>query len=205
MLTSLFLFLMSSLSLRRKPSFLSFAIPLCHCYFFQGDHSGFCVMNLSFSPNVNTIHNFWLVLYVVLRKILMKKPCFWFVRSHERWNGLIQDWDFKPAWKQVLFTWRFISAAFQNEPIWMDMPRYLFWVVFTWYYITRNWISFLSKWPIWNPYRFEFHFVLIHVNTSKELTEHWTEIFNQSEIWYRFDFIFSLMWASSLKKSYTVF
>ena len=33
-------------------------------------------------------------------------------------------------------------------------------------------ISFRSKWPIWNPYRFEFHFTSIHVNTSKELTEH---------------------------------
>ena len=80
------------------------------------------------------------------------------------------------------FTWRFISAAFQNEPIWMDMPSYSIWVAFTWYFITRNEISFLSKWSIWNPYRFEFHFVLIHVNTSKELTEHRTEIFNQNEI-----------------------
>ena len=26
-------------------------------------------------------------------------------------------WDFKPAWKQVLLTWRFISAAFQNDLI----------------------------------------------------------------------------------------
>ena len=42
---------------------------------------------------------------------------------------------------------------------------------------TSNWsenliqfeISFQSKWSIWNPYRFEFHFALIHVNTSKEL------------------------------------
>ena len=33
-------------------------------------------------------------------------------------------------------------------------------------------ISFRSKWLIWNPYRFEFHFVSIHVNTGKELTEH---------------------------------
>ena len=34
------------------------------------------------------------------------------------------------------------------------------------------WNSFWSKWPIWNSYRFEFHFTSIHVNTSKELTEH---------------------------------
>ena len=150
---SLFLFLMSSLSLRRKPSFLSLAIPLCHYYFFQGDHSRFCVMNLSFSPNVNTIHNFWLVLYVVLQKILMKKPRFWFVRSHERWNELIPDWDFKPAWKQFLFTWSFISAAFQNDPIfWWTSVGISFWVVFTWYFITWNEIWFVSKWPIWSPY-----------------------------------------------------
>ena len=31
-------------------------------------------------------------------------------------------------------------------------------------------ISFRSKWPIWNPYRFEFHFASIHGNTSRELT-----------------------------------
>ena len=50
-------------------------------------------------------------------------------------------------------------------------------------------ISFRSKWPIWNPYRFEFHFASIHVNTSKELTEHRSEIFNRNEISYRFEFI----------------
>ena len=37
------------------------------------------------------------------------------VRSHERRNELILVWDFKPAWKQVLFPWSFISAAFQND------------------------------------------------------------------------------------------
>ena len=37
-------------------------------------------------------------------------------------------------------------------------------------------ISFWSKWPIWNAYRFEVHFASIHVNTSKELTEHQREI-----------------------------
>ena len=35
-------------------------------------------------------------------------------------------------------------------------------------------ISFPAKWPIRYPYRFEFHFASIHVNTSKELTEHWS-------------------------------
>ena len=52
---------------------------------------------------------------------------------------------------------------------------------------------FRSKWPIWNPYRFEFHFASIHVNTSKELTENRSEIFNQNEISYRFGFIMPLI------------
>ena len=56
-------------------------------------------------------------------------------------------------WKQVLFTWGFISAAFQNDPLfWWICVSILFRVVFTWYFITRNEISFLSKWPIWNRY-----------------------------------------------------
>ena len=39
-----------------------------------------------------------------------------------------------------------------------------------------------------NPLRFEFHFSSIHVNARKGLTEHWTEIFNRSEISYRVHF-----------------
>ena len=75
------------------------------------------------------------------------------VRSHERRNELIPFWDFKPAWKQVLLTWSFISTAFQNDPIfWWICLGISFRVVFTWYFITRNEISFLSKWPRWNPY-----------------------------------------------------
>ena len=46
-------------------------------------------------------------------------------------------------------------------------------------------ISFWSKWLIWNPYHLEFPFTSIHVNTSTELTEHWSEIFNRNEILYR--------------------
>ena len=112
------------------------------------------------------------------------------VRSHERRNELIPVWDFKPTWKQILFTWSFISAAFQNDPIfWWTCVSISFRVVFTWYFITRNEISFLSKWPIWNPYRFEFHFASIHVNTSKDLTEHQSEIFTRNEILYQFEFI----------------
>ena len=40
--------------------------------------------------------------------------------------------------------------------------------MFTWKSWKENFEnSFRSKWPIWNPYRFEFHFALIHVNTIK--------------------------------------
>ena len=47
------------------------------------------------------------------------------VRSHERQNELIPVWDFKPAWNQVLFTWSFISAAFQKQPdVLMDMCKH---------------------------------------------------------------------------------
>ena len=67
-------------------------------------------------------------------------------------------------------------------------------------------ISFRSKRSISNPYRFEFHFTSIHVNTSKELTEHRSEIFNRNEISYRFEFISLLMWTySKLVKSYPRF
>ena len=68
------------------------------------------------------------------------------VRSGERRNGLMPDWDFKPAWKQVLLTWRFISAAFQNDPIlWWICVSISFWVVFPWYF---NEILFLVKMTI---------------------------------------------------------
>ena len=58
-------------------------------------------------------------------------------------------------------------------------------------------ISFRSKWPLWNPYRFEFHFASVHVNTSKEVTQHRSEIFNRIKISYRFEFIPPLMWTCS--------
>ena len=59
--------------------------------------------------------------------------------SHERWNELIPVWDFKLAQKQVLFTWSYISTAFQNDPIfWWTQVDISFWVKFTWYFITRN-------------------------------------------------------------------
>ena len=152
--------------------------------------------------------------------------CYLRVRSHERRNELIPVWDFKPAWKQVLFTWHFISAAFQTDPIYRrTCVGVSFRVVFTWYFITRNEILFLSKRPIWNlcpqwvsnahAYAISneaelIHFAsgkfcshenlmsvwnfisvkmtdmksipvwvsyCIHVNTSKELTEHQIEYF----------------------------
>ena len=73
------------------------------------------------------------------------------VRSHERRNELVPVWNFKPTWKQVLLTWRFFSAAFQNDPIfWWICVGISFWVVVTWYLIIRNEILFLLKWPQWN-------------------------------------------------------
>ena len=73
------------------------------------------------------------------------------VRSHERRNELVPVWNFKPTWKQVLFTWCFFSAAFQNDPIfWWICVGISFWVVVTWYLIIRNEILFLLKWPQWN-------------------------------------------------------
>ena len=48
-----------------------------------------------------------------------------------------------------------------------------------------------------HPYRFEVHFASIHVNTSKELTEYRSEIFNRNEISCRFEFISPLMWTYS--------
>ena len=50
-----------------------------------------------------------------------------------------------------------------------------FWVVFTWHFVTRNEISFLSKWPQLNDTRNEFHFGLYHVNCYKKLTRHQNE------------------------------
>ena len=75
------------------------------------------------------------------------------VCSHERWNELIPVSDFKPAWKQVLFTWSLTSTVFQNHLIFgwtcVDIS---FRVVFTWCFVTWNEIPFLSKWTIWNAY-----------------------------------------------------
>ena len=45
--------------------------------------------------------------------------------------------------------------------------------------ITRNEISFLSKWPQWNNTRNDFHFALLHVNSFKRLTRNRIENFAQ--------------------------
>ena len=45
--------------------------------------------------------------------------------------------------------------------------------------ITRNEISFLSKWPQWNNTRNDFHFALLHVNSLKRLTRNRIENFAQ--------------------------
>ena len=74
------------------------------------------------------------------------------VRLHERRNELIPVWDFEPVWKQVLFTWSFIPAAFQNKSIFRwTCVGISFRLVITWYFINRNKTSFLSKLVIWNP------------------------------------------------------
>ena len=84
-------------------------------------------------------------------------------------------WDYKPAWKQVMFTWSFVSAAFQSDPIyWWTCVGISFRMVFTWYFNTRNEISFLSKWPTWNPYR---HFGVYHPYRSFNSPQFmWTQV-----------------------------
>ena len=61
---------------------------------------------------------------------------------HMRRNELMPVWDFKPAGKQVLFTWRFISAAFQNN-ILTGMRRYFtsgsVYIIF--YHLKWNFVS----------------------------------------------------------------
>ena len=151
------------------------------------------------------------------------------VSSHERRNELIPVCNFKPAWKQVLFTWSFSWSVYmifyhpKRNFISVKMTDMKSIPALTFkrtcaLIATSNesalihfalgklcshenlmpvWNSFWSKWPIWSPYRFEFHFASAHVKTSKELTEHWSENFNRNEIPYRFEFILPLMWTYS--------
>ena len=56
--------------------------------------------------------------WIVFKALVWKRLVFFVgVRSHERRNELIPVWDFKLTWKQVMFTWSFILAAFHNDPI----------------------------------------------------------------------------------------
>ena len=48
-------------------------------------------------------------------------------------------------------------------------------VVFTWYFIARKEIAFLSKWLQWNNARSEFYFGVFRVNSYKKLTWHRNE------------------------------
>ena len=66
------------------------------------------------------------------------------VRSHKRRNELISVWDFKPAWKQVLFTWSFNSAGSQNDPIfwWICIRNFISGSVYMMFYYQKwNFIS----------------------------------------------------------------
>ena len=58
-----------------------------------------------------------------------------------------------------------------------------FWVVFTWYFITRNEISFLSKLAQKNDIRNEFHFGLHHVNSYQKLTRNRNETISLRPKW----------------------
>ena len=49
-----------------------------------------------------------------------------------------------------------------------------------------------------------FHFPSIHVNTSKEQTEHWSKIFHRNEISNRFEFISAIMWTYLYFKLYVI-
>ena len=104
-------------------------------------------------------------------------------------------WDFKPAWKQVLFKWSFISAAFQNDPIfWWTYVDISFRVVLA-YFITQNEISFLSKWPILNPYPQSFkRTCALNATTSLRLFISFRVNYVHMKIQCRFDISFRSNW-----------
>ena len=93
--------------------------------------------------------------------------CFQMINHHIiLWLTLIEVWlTMFQLCSQQLGHFQCIS---KRPEILMDIS---FGVVFT-YLITRNELLFSSKWSIWNPYRFEFHYASFHVNTNKELTAH---------------------------------
>ena len=107
------------------------------------------------------------------------------------WN--LPETKFQPTIKQILFTLLFIAGKMKWISFrgWSEINGSLskvqsilfkhvqiftfiwFRVVFTCYFITRNEILFLSKWPQWNNTRNEFHFEMYHV--YKRLTRHRNE------------------------------
>ena len=121
---------------------------------------------------------------------------------HPKWNFISVKMTRMKSIPALTFKRTCTLNATSNE----SALIHFFWVNYVHMKIScRFEISFRSKWPIWNPYRFEFHFASIHVNTSKELTEHRSEIFNRNEISYRFEFISPLMWTYSKFGCFVVF
>ena len=105
---------------------------------------------------------------------------------HPKWNFISVKMTRMKSIPALTFKRTCTLNATSNE----SALIHFFWVNYVHMKIScRFEISFRSKWPIWNPYRFEFHFASIHVNTSKELTEHRSEIFNRNEISNQFESI----------------
>ena len=116
-----------------------------------------------------------------------------------KWN--LPKMTFSPTIKKILYKsifiagemkWNFDSRVVQEKrsdsvkanhfcfdeiKAWADVFFHMisFRVVFTWSFINRNEILFLSKWSQWNNNRNEFHFGLYHVNSYKKLTRHRNE------------------------------
>ena len=121
-----------------------------------------------------------------------------------KWN--LPETKFQSTIKEILLTLLYIAGEMKwmsirewseiNDP-WSKSQSFLFThvyacvsfhlisfqVVFTWYFLTRNEISFLSKWPQWNNTRNEFHFGLYNVNSYKKLTRHRNQNFSLHPKW----------------------
>ena len=108
----------------------------------------------------------------------------------KKWN--LPETKSQPTMKEILFTllftagemkwmsfWRMseINDPLSKEPIILvyactniSFHMISFRVVFTWHFINRSEISFLSKWSQWNNTRNEFRFGFHHVSSYKKLT-----------------------------------
>ena len=105
---------------------------------------------------------------------------------YPKWN--LPELKFQPTLKYyITFYWgrnkmKFVSGVVQDKHPIKEKPinfvsacadvsfhMISFRVVFIWCFMTRNEISFLSKWLQWNTTRNEFHFGLDHVNNYKKL------------------------------------